>query len=235
MFATLLSRGVSLLVRDRSRCSLDRSIAPSMLSLVPPGPSLLGARVSRSSTPMLTMAGSKMATRVALSLLKAAGAQELIADSFEQYEEMAVSLATDPDRLFEVSTVRSGSIRITRRVASHGCRIRCEEPCARGRHVGLSALESLLCGGHVGRSALVDEPPPLDLLRPLSCPWEQNIHLPPVSLDPSWPLSTPGLIAHHLKARDRVVETEAPRSSLFRPPPPPPSSLLCLVRPEVFF
>lgn len=51
---------------------------------------------------MLTMAGSKMATRVAPSLLKAAGADGLIVDSFEEYEERAVSLATDPEKLFEV-------------------------------------------------------------------------------------------------------------------------------------
>lgn len=51
---------------------------------------------------MLTMARSKMATRVAPSLLKAAGAEELIVDSLEEYEEMAVSLATEPERLFQV-------------------------------------------------------------------------------------------------------------------------------------
>lgn len=56
---------------------------------------------------MLTMAGSKMATRVAPSLLKAAGADGgLIVDSLEEYEERAVSLATDPDKLFEVHTSR---------------------------------------------------------------------------------------------------------------------------------
>ena len=52
---------------------------------------------------MLTMAGSKMATRVAPSLLKAAGVDELIVDSLEAYEETAVALATDPERLFKVS------------------------------------------------------------------------------------------------------------------------------------
>lgn len=51
---------------------------------------------------MLTMAGEKMATRVALSLLKAAGAEEMIVDSHEAYEELAVALATDPERLFQV-------------------------------------------------------------------------------------------------------------------------------------
>lgn len=52
---------------------------------------------------MLTIAGSKMATRVAPSLLKAAGADEdLVVSSLEEYEERAVSLATDPERLFEV-------------------------------------------------------------------------------------------------------------------------------------
>lgn len=51
---------------------------------------------------MLTMAGSKMATRVAPSLLKAAGAEGLVVESLEEYEERAVSLATDPEKLFEV-------------------------------------------------------------------------------------------------------------------------------------
>ena len=55
-----------------------------------------------SRTPMLTIAGSKMATRVAPSLLKAAGVDELIVDSLEAYEETAVALATDPERLFKV-------------------------------------------------------------------------------------------------------------------------------------
>ena len=52
---------------------------------------------------MLTMAGQKMATRVALSLLKAAGAEEMIVDSLEAYEELAVTLATDPEKLFRVT------------------------------------------------------------------------------------------------------------------------------------
>ncbi|CAM9735391.1 unnamed protein product, partial [Hapterophycus canaliculatus] len=51
---------------------------------------------------MLTMAGSKMATRVAPSLLKAAGAEGLVVESLEEYEERAVALATDPDKLFEI-------------------------------------------------------------------------------------------------------------------------------------
>ncbi|CAN0255115.1 unnamed protein product, partial [Ectocarpus fasciculatus] len=45
-----------------------------------------------------------MATRVAPSLLKAAGAEGagLIVESLEEYEERAVSLATDPEKLFEI-------------------------------------------------------------------------------------------------------------------------------------
>lgn len=76
--------------------------------------------VQKNSTPMLTIAGSKMATRVATSLLKAAAADELIVHTLEEYEELAVALATDSERLFQV----------TNRMHSHvgarkGCGIGC--------------------------------------------------------------------------------------------------------------
>lgn len=72
---------------------------------------------------MLTMAGSKMATRVAPSLLKAAGAEGgLIVDSLEEYEERAVSLATDPEKLFEVRMVsHSMCLRTMRKVFDCRC------------------------------------------------------------------------------------------------------------------
>lgn len=79
---------------------LRSHFSPSVLT-VETHASVWGALCSL-STPMLTVAGSKMATRVALSLLKAAGAEELIAGSLDEYEELAVSLATDPERLFQV-------------------------------------------------------------------------------------------------------------------------------------
>lgn len=60
---------------------------------------------------MLTMAGSKMATRVAPSLLKAAGGEGLVVESLEEYEERAVSLATDPEKLFEVCRCCRGCCR----------------------------------------------------------------------------------------------------------------------------
>ncbi|CAM9595379.1 unnamed protein product [Ectocarpus sp. 4 AP-2014] len=62
-----------------------------------------GCDILWSGTPMLTMAGSKMATRVAPSLLKAAGAKGagLIVESQEEYEERAVSLTTDLEKIFE--------------------------------------------------------------------------------------------------------------------------------------
>ncbi|CAN0322176.1 unnamed protein product, partial [Discosporangium mesarthrocarpum] len=63
-----------------------------------------GCDILWSGTPIVTMAGFKMATRVASSLLKAAGLQELIVTSLEEYEELAVALATDPERLFKIRT-----------------------------------------------------------------------------------------------------------------------------------
>lgn len=59
-----------------------------------------GCDILWSGTPLLTLPGEKQATRVAASLLRAAGLPELIAGSYEEYEELAVALATDPDRLF---------------------------------------------------------------------------------------------------------------------------------------
>ena len=53
-----------------------------------------------SGTPILTMTQDKMASRVAASLLNAAGLNELITTNYQEYEELAVSLALDADRLY---------------------------------------------------------------------------------------------------------------------------------------
>jgi predicted O-linked N-acetylglucosamine transferase (SPINDLY family) len=52
--------------------------------------------------PVLTQTGQSFAARVAASLLNAVGLPELIATSAEQYEKMAISLATDRDRLARI-------------------------------------------------------------------------------------------------------------------------------------
>jgi protein O-GlcNAc transferase len=49
--------------------------------------------------PLLTRIGGTFAGRVAASLLKAVGLPELITSEREQYERVAVDLATDPDKL----------------------------------------------------------------------------------------------------------------------------------------
>ncbi len=48
--------------------------------------------------PVLTCSGSTFAGRVAGSLLNAAGIPELVTQSLEEYEELALALARDPDR-----------------------------------------------------------------------------------------------------------------------------------------
>ena len=56
-----------------------------------------------SGTPMVTMKGEKMASRVAASILGATGlGDELIVDSYEEYEALSVALAEDADRLFKM-------------------------------------------------------------------------------------------------------------------------------------
>ena len=49
--------------------------------------------------PLVTMPGRSFASRVAASLLTAMGLPELIAETPEDYEELALALATDPTRL----------------------------------------------------------------------------------------------------------------------------------------
>jgi predicted O-linked N-acetylglucosamine transferase (SPINDLY family) len=52
--------------------------------------------------PVLTCIGQAFAGRVAASLLKAIGLPELIAQSHEQYESLAVELATDRNKLSQI-------------------------------------------------------------------------------------------------------------------------------------
>lgn len=49
--------------------------------------------------PVVSLTGARHAARVSHSLLSAAGLGELVADSAEKYEEMAVALATKRERL----------------------------------------------------------------------------------------------------------------------------------------
>ena len=59
-----------------------------------------GTDILWSGTPMLTLSGDKMVSRVSATLLKAIGLEELITTSLEQYEQLAVSLAEDSEKLF---------------------------------------------------------------------------------------------------------------------------------------
>ena len=55
-----------------------------------------------SGLPMLTLAGATFASRVGASLLGAVGLPELVTHSVEDYEALALALATDPQRLAEL-------------------------------------------------------------------------------------------------------------------------------------
>lgn len=57
-----------------------------------------------SGTPMITMKGEKMASRVGASILNAVGLNELVCNSYIDYEELAVKLAEDSDRLYSMRT-----------------------------------------------------------------------------------------------------------------------------------
>ena len=53
-----------------------------------------------SGTPMVTLVGDKMASRVAASLLHAAGLDALVTTSLASYEELAATLAEDQEKLY---------------------------------------------------------------------------------------------------------------------------------------
>ena len=55
-----------------------------------------------SGTPMVTIPGDRMASRIGSSLLKAAGLDELVCSSIAEYEELAVTLALDVDKLYQL-------------------------------------------------------------------------------------------------------------------------------------
>jgi protein O-GlcNAc transferase len=61
-----------------------------------------GCDILWGGTPMITLLGEKMASRVGASLLTAANLTELITHSAEEYEELAVTLALDMDKLWEL-------------------------------------------------------------------------------------------------------------------------------------
>nr|XP_034969653.1 UDP-N-acetylglucosamine--peptide N-acetylglucosaminyltransferase 110 kDa subunit-like [Zootoca vivipara] len=53
-------------------------------------------------TPMVTMPGETLASRVAASQLSCLGCPELIAKSRQEYEDVAVKLGTDPEYLKKI-------------------------------------------------------------------------------------------------------------------------------------
>jgi protein O-GlcNAc transferase len=61
-----------------------------------------GCDILWSGTPIITLPGDKMASRVAASLLQASGLKELVVSSYAEYEELAVALALDPHRLYSM-------------------------------------------------------------------------------------------------------------------------------------
>ena len=61
-----------------------------------------GCDILWSGTPMLTLPGERMASRVAASLLNAAGLPFLVTDTYEHYESIAIALSQDMDKLAEI-------------------------------------------------------------------------------------------------------------------------------------
>ena len=66
-----------------------------------------------SGLPMLTCLGETFAGRVGASLLKAIGLPELITNTLESYERMAVDLASDPEKLAAIRRVLAGNRQTT--------------------------------------------------------------------------------------------------------------------------
>jgi predicted O-linked N-acetylglucosamine transferase (SPINDLY family) len=65
--------------------------------------------------PLLTCSGASFASRVAASLLRAVGLPELIAATQEQYEQLAIELASNPPRMAELKN-KLADYRLTQRL-----------------------------------------------------------------------------------------------------------------------
>jgi predicted O-linked N-acetylglucosamine transferase (SPINDLY family) len=74
------------------------------LDTVPFNGGATASDVLRAGVPMLTCAGEAFASRMAGSLLRAAGLPELIAADLGEYERRAIDLAANPARLAELKT-----------------------------------------------------------------------------------------------------------------------------------
>lgn len=61
-----------------------------------------GCDILWSGTPMITIPGTKMATRVASSLLRASDLEELVCNNLNEYEELAVKLAVDDEMYMDI-------------------------------------------------------------------------------------------------------------------------------------
>jgi predicted O-linked N-acetylglucosamine transferase (SPINDLY family) len=87
-----------------SRCShpdhlARHRLADLFLDTFPYGAHTTGSDALRMSLPMLTLSGKTFVSRVAGSLLHAAGLPELVTHSLEEYESLALKLARDPELL----------------------------------------------------------------------------------------------------------------------------------------
>lgn len=77
-------------------------LADLMLDTFPYNGGATTSNALRAGLPVLTLAGEGFASRMGASLLTAAGAPDLIADSWESYEDKAVRLALDADAALAV-------------------------------------------------------------------------------------------------------------------------------------
>ena len=77
----------------------EKTLADLFLDNIPVNAHTTASDALWAGLPVLTILGDTFVGRVAASLLHAVGLPELIAESPEAYEQMAVDLATDPSRL----------------------------------------------------------------------------------------------------------------------------------------
>ena len=94
IFATRMSAGEDHLARHRC--------AGLFLDTLPYNAHATAIDALWAGLPLLTLIGQAFAGRVGASLLHSIGLPELIATTPEQYEELAVELASDPPRLAEM-------------------------------------------------------------------------------------------------------------------------------------
>lgn len=153
--AAVLSRGLSverIVFAPRTTTVAEHlgrmSIADLFLDTFPYNAHTTASDALRAGVPVVTVPGRSFASRVAASLLTAAGLPELIARSAADYEALAVSLGAEPHKLSAIKA----------RLASARARAAAYDLQLYARHIEAAYSEMLARSGGRGPAGAIDVP-----------------------------------------------------------------------------